>query len=300
MSSSANNVTISPVSVSWQMEASELIDFAGLTGADVKGKYFNISTAKDAILHYVWGDDSVEADPAPAGRTAIAMTVVGDSDTAATLATACAAAIDAISGYSASASGSVVSVFRDDIGEVTDTADVDMGVSLTVCRRGKDFELGLLQGDVELTLSPANFIVQAHSSGVTPRAALYQGIDTLEATTELLETQNSQLKAIYGLYGTDGFTPGAGTEVFGVGTSKQGQNLLIDAGRLVLKDVNAADDTNNRSLMLCIPIPDSLVFSGENPRTLSLTWQGFVDDQIDSRVSALLFGDQTQQSDLRV
>jgi len=294
MAGSANNVVISPVNVLWRIEASEQVDFAGLTGLDVKGKFFNISTAKDSILNYVWGDDSVESDPVPVGRIAIPFTVAGDGDSATTLATAAASAIDGASGYVATASGTVVSIHRDAVGLVTDTVDVDMSVAITICRRGKDFDLGLLQGDIEMTLSPANFIVQAHQTGVTPRAALFQGIETLEASTAMLETQNSQLSEIYGLYGTRGFTPSAGTSVFGVGTSRQGDNLLIDAARIVLKDVNAVDDLNNRSLMLAIPIPDSLVFSGENPRTLNLTWQGFVDEQIDNKVSGLLFGDETQ------
>ena len=299
MAGSANSIVISPVNVLWRIEASEQVDFAGLTGLDVKGKFFNISTAKDAILNYVWGDDSIEADPAPAGRVGIDFTVVGDSDTASTLATACAAAIDALGGYSASASGTVVTIYRAAVGLVTDTVDVDMGVVITVCRRGKDFDLGLLQGDIEMGAAPAYFTVTAQQSGLTPRAALYQGVESLEASTTMLETQNSQLKEIYGLYGSDGFVPSGGTEVFGIGTSKQGQNLLVDAARLVFKDVNAVDDSNNRTFMLAIPKPDSLVFSGENPRTLSVTWQGFIDDQIDSRVSALNFGDETQ-SGLRI
>lgn len=292
--SSANNVNIAPVNALWRIEAQELIDFAGLTGADVKGNYFNISTAKDAILHYVWGDDSVEADPAPAGRTAVPFTVTGDSDDAATLATACAAALDALPGYVASASGSVVTVDRAEVGEVTATADVDMGVVITQCRFGKDLNLGLLSGNVELSLAPANFIVTAHQTGVTPRAALFQGLETAEVGLELLETTDSNLKEIYGVYGSNGFTPASGTEVYGVGTSKQGQNLLPYAARLELKPVNAVDDTDNTTLMLALPIPETLVFSGEEPKILSVTFQGYIDDSKDSRVSAVLFGDPTQ------
>ena len=290
----ANNVQISPVNALWRIEAQEIVDFAGLTGLDVKGKFFNISTAKDAILHYVWGNDGVVADPAPAGRTAIPFTVVGDSDDAATLAAACATAVDGVAGYTATASGTEVTITRSAVGEVTETVDVDMGVAITQCRFGKDLDLGLLNGNLELSLAPANFIVTAHQSGVTPRAALYQGLETAEVGLELLETTDANLKQIYGVYGTTGFTPGAGTEVYGVGTSKQGQNLLPFAARLELKPVNAADDTDNTTLMLALPVPDSLVFSGEDPKTLSVTFQGYVDDAKDSRISAVLFGDPSQ------
>ena len=297
MAGSANNIEISPVNVLWRIEASEQLDFAGLTGLDVKGKFLNLSTAKDTILNYLWGDDSIVADPAPAGRTAIPFTVTGDTDTAATLAAAANAALVAATGYASTVSGTVVTVNRDAVGLVTDTVDVDSGILVSVCRRGKDFDLGLLDGDVEASLAPSNFVVTAHQTGVTPRAALFQGLESLEVTTSMLETQKSKLDEVYGLYGAV-FTPGAGTSVTGVGTSKQGQNLLVDAARLVLKPVNATDDTTNTVLMLAVPVPDSLVFSGENPRTLSVTWQGYIDDQIDSRASAFLLGDETQ-ADLR-
>ncbi len=294
MSGSANNVVISPVNVLWRIEASEQIDYTGLVAADLGNSYWIIRSAKDAVLYHLWHNlDAGGVDPAPGGSTAIEVAVT-TGDSMSVVATAVAVAVDAVSGFDSSASDALVGVNRDVPGLVTDTADFDSGVAITICRRGKDFDLGLLQGDVELSAAFASFIVTAQQTGVTPRAALYQGIETLEVSTTMLETQNSKLSEIYGLYGTDGFTPGGGTEVFGVGTSKQGNNLLTDAARLVLKDVNAVDDLNNRTLMLCIPQPDSLVFSGENPRTLSVTWQGFVDDQMDSQISALNFGDETQ------
>ncbi len=295
MAGSANNVVISPVNVLWRIEASEQVDYTGITAASLSNKFWIIRSAKDAGLFHVWHNlDIGGVDPAPAGSTPIEV-AVSTGDSATVIATAAAAIIDTFTGeFEASSSGAIVSVNREAFGLVTDTVDSDSGVAITTCRRGKDFDLGLLQGDIEKNFSPANFIVLAEQTGVTPRAALYQGIDTLEVTTTMLETQNSQLKEIYGLYGTTGFTIGGGTEVFGIGTSKQGENLLIDAARVVLKPVNAVDDLQNCSLMLAIPVPDSLIFSGENPRTLSITWQGFIDDQIDSRVSALLFGDETQ------
>lgn len=293
MACEGNNIQIVPVNVYWQMETQECIDFAGLTGLAAKGDHIVIYSAKDATKFALWGDDGVVADPVVSGATLLPFTIVGDSDTASTLATAAAAALDANAGFTASASGTVVSVKRTAIGETTDTTNGNMGVSVTVSKRGKDFDLGLLEGDVEFSVSPSNFIVQSHQSGVTPRAALFQGFETIEVSTTLQETSKSKLKEIYKMYGGS-FTPMSGTEVFGGGTAKQGQNLLIDAARLVLKPVTATNNTDNTTLMMTIPIPDSLVFSGENPKTLSMTWQGFIDSSADTRVNAFMFGDQTQ------
>ena len=291
MAGGANNIQISPVNVLWQAKAIEQIDFAGLTGFSVKGKSFSLYLPT-GVGYYVWGDDSVVADPAEPGLTSLEYTVVGDSDTPATLAAAAQTAINAEAGFTATVFGTVVTVTRDDFGKVTDAADIDSGVELTICRSGQDYDLGLLDGDVEFSFSPSNFIVQAHQTGVTPRAALFQGAETVEVTTNLLETQKAKLKELYSVYG-GAYNPG--TEIFGVGTSKQGNNLLVDGARLKLRPVNAVDATQDTVVMLAIPIPESLVFSGENPRTLSVTWQGFVDDSYASNiVNIIAFGDVEQ------
>jgi hypothetical protein len=296
MASGAVNILIDPVNVYWQMESQFLVDFAGVSASDFGGTSFTFYSAKDATQYYVWGDeDNTDVDPAAAGTGIEVDYAAGASSTA--IATAAAAAIDAEADFSATSSGTVVTVRNAAVGESTDAADTDSGVAITICRRGKDFDLGLLQGDVELNFSPANFVVQAHQTGVTPRAALYQGIETLEVSTVLQETINSKLQEIYGVYGTNAaFTPAGGSSnVFGVGNNKQGNNLLVDAGRLILRPVSqAAAGPDDKTLMLALPVPDTLVFSGENPRTLSVTWQGYLDDTIDSRVSALTFGDASQ------
>lgn len=293
MAGSANDIEISPVNVLWQIKALETVDFAGLTGADVKGKSFAIYLPT-GVGYYVWGDDGVVVDPAEPGLTGLDYVVSGDSATATALAAAAQTAINAIAGFTATVSGTVVTIVRDDFGAVTPAADIDSGVLVTICRSGKDYDLGLLDGDVEFNFSPSNFIVQAHQSGVTPRAALFQGAETVEVTTSLLETKKSQIKELYDVYGGS-FTPISGTEVFGVGTSKQGKNLLVDGARLKLRPVNAVNAQNDTVVMLAIPVPESLVFSGENPRTLSVTWQGFVDDTYAQNATNIIaFGDVEQ------
>lgn len=276
-STGANNIVINAVDIYWRIEASEEIDFAGLTGADVKGKYFNISTAKDAVLNYVWGNDGVEADPAPAGRVAIPFTVVGDGDSDTTLASAAQVAIDGASGYTATVSGTVVTVKRDAVGEVTDTVDVDMGVSILQCRRGKDLDLGLLQGEPSPSFEPDNFDVTSMQTGVSILAKIFRG-SSQTVETVIQETTKSKLREFYKIYG-EAFTPGAGTEVYGVGTGQIGKNLLVDAARLEFVPVNSlgAELSYNYTMRLALPVPGSLVYSGENPRTLTVTWDGLPD-----------------------
>lgn len=298
MAGSANNVAISPVNMKWQMESEAQVDYSGIAAVDLDAAYWTLNSAKDAIGYYLWHDlDAGSSDPAPAGLTGIEVEVVtGDSATA--IATKVAAALDALGDFVSSSDAGVVTYTAAAVGEVTDPADVDAGVSIVICRVGKDFDLGLIEGDVEKNYAPANFILNSHQFGLTPLSALNQGIETLEVGTILQETNRSNLKEMYKIWG-GAFTPSAGTEVFGVGTAAIGKNMLTEAGRLVMEPVNFVNSelSYNTTLMLAVPVPDSLVFSGENPRTLSVTWQGFADTSKDGRVNAVLIGDETQDVD---
>ena len=296
MASSVNNIQIVPVNVAWKMEQTETWDFTGLTKTSLNEKAFQFYSALNAAAHYVWFDGTGSgADPVISGFTAHEVTI-NATTTAAQIATATAAIVTAITGFDASASGAIVTVKRTDVGETTESFDAAGGdasdIAYALTRRGRDMDLGLLQGDVECSFSPANYMVTAHQTGLTPLAALNQGFESLECTTVMQETQKSNLKDIYTIYG--GVASGSTSEVFGVGSASQGKNMMVEAGRLVLKPVNASDDTTNFNFMLAIPVPDSLVFSGENPRTLSITWQGFVDRDFNNKFNAIAIGDVFQ------
>jgi len=296
MSSSANNVVINPTNVLWQIEFNHQFDMAGLAAVDLDAKYFLLNSAKDLVEYYVWFDlDASSVDPAPAGKTGIEVDVA-TGDSPAVMAAAAVAAIDALGDFdSVVVDSTKIDVKGAVVGEVTDSVDVDSNVVVNICRRGKDLDLGLLEGDVELNVAPSNFDLQSHQTGVTILSKLFQGFETVEATTVLQETTKSNLKEIYKIYG-GAFTPGAGTEVFGGGTGIIGKNMLIDAAVLRFVPVNdlGSELSYEANFMLALPVPDTLTFSGENPRTLSVTWGGFPDLSKDSRVDTILFGDATQ------
>lgn len=292
MASSVDNVQIVPVNVYWKMEQVETWDFTGLDKTALDGTAFKFYSALDAAAHAIWFDGTNgTVAPTLTGFTGHEV-AVHTCTTATQIATAVAAIVDAITGFESTSSGAVVTVKRTEVGETTESFDVDTELVYTLSRRGRDFDLGLLQGDVEGSFAPSNFILTAHQNGKTPLAAINQGFEKLECTTVLLETHKSNLKEIYKIYG--GVASGSTSEVFGVGSASQGKNMMVEAGRLVLKPVDATDDTENFNFMLAVPTPDSLVFSGENPRTLSITWQGFVDRDFNEKFNAIAVGDVFQ------
>lgn len=295
MASSANNIVISPSNVTWKVKGNWQFDYAGIAAADLDGAYYLLNSVSGSF--YVWHNlDASSVDPAPAGLTAIEVAVTtGDSPS--TMATAAAAAIDLIADFGSTASGAVVDVKAADFGQAADPSDNDSGVAITVCRKGKNYDLGLIEGDTELSFTPSVFDVNSQQTGTTITASLVQGFEA-EVTTVLQETTRSQLSEIYSIYG--GLLSAAdtgGTAVTGVGSAAIGKNLLTEAGRLEFAPVNnlGSELSYKVTLMLCAPIPDSLVFSGESPRTLSITWKAFIDDSVTNKeANFLVIGDAFQ------
>lgn len=277
MASSASNIVINPVDVYWRIEHLSTYSFTGQTPAGIGGDYFDIYDT-DGVAARVWFDlDNLSVAPAtPSGGRLIEVNVA-TGNTATQIATAAKVAIDADSKFVATSSTTLVTVKGAAVGEVTDPAQGTSTVSITVCYRGKDFNLGLLEGEPSPTFEPQVFDVVAHQTGTTILSKLVQGF-TANVETVLQETTKSNLKEMYKIYG-EAFTPIAGTEVYGAGTGSIGKNMIIEGARLEFVPRNSlgAELSYNYTFRLAIPVPGTLLFSGENPRTLTVTWDALPD-----------------------
>ncbi|MCC7443182.1 MAG: baseplate J/gp47 family protein [Bdellovibrionales bacterium] len=98
------------------------------SGAQITGgQRFHLSAANDSPLYYVWYRvDGVGVDPAPGGRTGVQANI-NSSDSAAAVALATAAALDALADFVAVSNGAVVTVTNSGYGPATDAANVDVG-----------------------------------------------------------------------------------------------------------------------------------------------------------------------------
>jgi len=290
MAGSANNIAISPVNIFWRIEANHQVKMVADVADSLDGKYFTLMGT-----HYVWFDGVAAADPAPVGLTAIPIAYT-TGDTAATLAGLVQVAVDALGDFSATVSTDTVDIIAAAVGEVTDSADVDAGVTVTICIKGKDFDLGLLEGDNVLANAPSTFPVKSHQTGLVTLADINLGPETNELPTILQETTKSNLDILYKVWGGT-FTPSGGTQVSGIGTGQIGKNMLVEAARLVMSPVNtlSSELSYDVTLMLAVPIPDSLKFSGETQRTLSVTWRGYPNlNLINADTNTVIIGDSEQ------
>lgn len=288
--SSVNNIAINPVNVLWRIEAMEKFDFTGSTGVAMNNQTIHLFL-NTGVQHYFWANyNSTGADPSESGTGHAVAIATAALDTV--IAEDFKVAIAAVTGFTAVRSGAVVTVCRvldTGCGEVSDPTCSLTGVVMTQVRRGKDFNLGLLQGDVDPKFGPTNLVVTAHQFGKTPLANFNQGFDKIELATKLLESDSTKLQTMYKVYG--GKVTGGTSDVIGAGTIVLGKNIMVDAARLIFKPVNAVDNTKNFNIMLAIPVPGSLVFSGENPQVLDVAWSGFADTLSNTHINVVCTGD---------
>lgn len=298
------NIKIEPVSCTWEIEEMETFDFTGQTAAGLGGKYVLLWKALDAVAYYAWFDENnTDVDPAVASKTAIEVNYAASAASTA-IASAFATAVNAVAGFDAvvdSDDSNVVVVTRTAVGETTASTEGNTTIEVTRCQEGGSFDLGLLQGDLEVSFEETLLEVTAHQSGVTPLADLRQGSVT-SVTLTMQETHAAALKQMFAKAagGTD--TPGGGTEVFGVGSSRVGTNTIVQARRLILQPEALASNDYSRTICFwkAYPLPESLVFSGENPQVLSVTFKIYKiediagNDPIPEAINIWCYGNYTQ------
>lgn len=294
MACSVTNIKIEPVNVTWQIEEQWDVTTVADVASSLNNKYFNIKSGANAKFHVWYNVGGAGVDPAPAGSTAITVAIAVNA-TAATIATATQVAVNANANFEAAVSGAVVTITNVLAGETDDFADFNTTFSFAQCQDGLNFDLGFLDGDVEITTEEQVLSVTAHQTGVTPLADLRQGVSA-EVALVLKETDLEKLKAIFA--GTAGgtHTPGGGTELFGWGTNKQGLNTIIQSRRLVMHPVSKdpADYSEDLCFWKAYAKPETLTYSGENPRVISVNFSTYLDTSKPEEIQLFSIGDWTQ------
>ena len=290
MAGSVNNIKIQPVNVTWEIEQQTCVQTVADVAESLDGKYFTLNSG--ATSYYAWMDIGLAADPAPAGKTGIAV-VASANDSASVIAGLIAAAVDANPDFSASAVGALVTITNADTSDVDDAADVDTGFVISTTQEGGSLDMGLLEGDIDSSFEEQLLDITAHQTGSTILTSLRQGVSA-DISLTMQETNVAKLKEVFAHTAGAAFTPGSGTEVFGWGTSRLGSNVIVQSRRLKLSPVGAPDASEDLTFWKAYPKPESLVYSGENPKTLTLSFGIYRDELRDARISYFMFGDSSQ------
>ena len=275
MASSVASIRIEPVDVNWEIEEQWCITTVADSSGSLDGTFITLSESAGSVSF--WSDNGDSGTTIPAGASAadraVEITTFADDDSASTIATKLAAAIDADGSFSASAVDDVVTVTASAVGDFADWADGDMGFSFSQAQEGGSIDLGLLDGDVEVSFEEETFEVMAHQTGTTLRADLRQGVSASVSLT-LKQSDNPLRKEILAKAAGGVFTPSGGTELYGWGDSRQGLNTVVQARRLIFNFL--ALGSGDRSRDLCFwkayPLPESITFSGENPEIMAVNF----------------------------
>jgi hypothetical protein len=298
-SNRAGNIAIEPVKVIFgKYECSTVVATADVASSH-NNDYFVLYSALDAVKYHVWLNvGGAGVDPAPAASTGIPVAVAVNAS-ASTVASAIAAAIDAVSGgpFEAEATGSSVCICNMQPGNSTDVAaGVGLaGFTYTVNVQGTYDDLGFCDGDVEVAFEESLLDITTHQTGTDILTSIRQG-KSAEVTMTLQETDIANIKLIMSQAGAV-FTPSGGSnEVVGWGTSTNSENIIDKAGKLILHPYNLSDSDRSRdwAFWLAHMKPESVTFSGENPELVSLSFKCYTDESRDTRANLLVKGDHTQ------
>lgn len=279
---------------------------AGIVKSSLAGKYFHLyAVLGSAIVKHVFWFDTTGTDVAPTVADATLHEVDISSvsiDTPAEIAAALQTVIDGMTAvYSATVSNNVVEVSHEVAGYApaahdakNDAKVTNFGFEILVQGDTEDY-LGCIDGDIEVSFEETFLDVKCHAEGATPVAQLKTGVSSVEITMNLEETTLAQMKKMFVKSGGS-FIPDNGTEVFGMGTYKNFENMFKFATKLKLHPVRLldGDKSNDYTFHKAIPNLTGLTFSGENVFALPITFKVFPAEGIDSRVNYFAIGDASQ------
>lgn len=279
---------------------------AGVTKASLASKYFILYALVGGAVtkNLFWFKTSgVDAAPVIADVTMHEVDISDAGiDTVQEIAAELATAIAAVVGvYTSAVVANVITVTHSVMGYVPSAHDALTESGKTnfafeiVAQGDSEDELGCIQGDIEVAFEESFIDVTCHAEGITPVAQLKNGVSSVEVTLNLEETTNEKLKKMFVKTGGS-FIPDNGSEVFGMGTFKNFENMFKYATKLRLHPVRLLDGDRSGDYTFHKAIPNltGLTFSGENVFTLPVTFKVYPAEGVNSRVNYFAIGDGGQ------
>lgn len=297
------NVSVDPMRVSLKGPQVSSVTTVADVASNLNNKYFRIEADAGAIKYAVWYNvGAAGVAPSVSGATMVPVAIaVGAS--AAAVASATASALTGITGnkFKASASGSVVTVSTVKDGQTAATVDgaAPTGFTFSTINLGLDYDLGLIEGDISLGFTQDTFAIKSHQTGSQTVGEINIGTNLEAISLNLQESHLQNLKTV--LTGTGiAYTPSAGTEVIGVGTSERFANLSNKGYKLVLHPTRVLN-ANDRSRDLCFwkatPLLENITFSGEKATVLATSFKIAVDFTKVDQANLFVLGDWSQNFD---
>jgi hypothetical protein len=156
-------------------------------------------------------------------------------------------------------------------------------------------EIGAVEGTIAVKFKETFIDVKAHETGTTMIAQLKTGVEGVEVSLAMLETVKAKLKAVLSK-SNNSFIPDNGTELFGMGTYKNFENMFKYASKLRLhpKRLLAGDKSEDINFPKAMPNLEGIDFSGEEVLKLPVMFKVYPNLDIDSRICYWFVGDGSQ------
>lgn len=303
MANDAANIKIEPMDVIVGEDVAQIQTITCVADDDdsLDGKYFFLYSALNAIKYHVWfnTDGGSATDPDPGGSTAQSVALSTD-DTAGSVATALASAIDGLAGFTASANGSVVTVTNAAAGYATPAHEgVGTGFSFSLSTQGdREESAGYIEGEIEISgLAEDLEPITAHQEGTNVLGHIRKGHPELSVSMSFKETSKAQLRRAFLPSGGTHTPAGAGgTELFGLGSSKQFTSTLSQAKPMRLHPIkkSASDKSEDINFWKTYLNLDTLTFSGEGILTLPVSVMIYPDSTKPAAIRFFAIGDGSQ------
>lgn len=307
--SNVQNVKVEAMNVIYGEDVAQIETItlrADVVKADLAGAYFHMYANNGAGVlskHVFWFQVSgINTAPALTDATLHEVDIELTTDTPTAIATALATEIDSVvAAFNATSSVNVVTVTHEEVGYAPSAHDsknlsllTNFGFGISTQGDTED-ELGCVEGDIEVAFEESFIDINCHAEGATPVGQLKNGVSSVEVTLNILETTKAQMKKMFTKSGGS-FTPDGGTEVFGMGTFKNFENMFKYATKLRLHPVRLLDGDRSEDFTFHKAMPNltGLTFSGENPFNIPVTFKIYPAASIDKRVNYFSIGDGTQ------
>ena len=295
-----DNVKVEPMDVYIGTDTAQIqkITCVADVASSLNSKYFILYNGSTKNLVYM-NVASAGVDPALTGYTSKAVPFAAAAS-ASTVATAVASAISTISGFSASASGAVVTVTAAAVGysqPAHDSQTAKTGFAFQVTQLGDLFEkVGLIDGNIEVSaLSRSPVDITSHQYGATVIGQIFTGASNPEMTFNMKEVTYANYSKIL-RYAGGPATPTASNSTSVIGGGTYGLFGAPTFVRVVLHPIRlgVADKTNDYCFWRCTLDLDKITFSGEETITLPVKAKAFNDDTKNTSVGVWVYGDWSQ------
>jgi len=303
MSCGTENVKIEPMEVYLGEDAAQVqkVTCVGSTAtASLNNKYFALY-ASDGTKVLVQMDVNNTGTPVVlSGYTVLTAELGANPQTAAQVATAVQVAVDASPLFTATVSGSVVTITDVTAGPAAfahDSQAAKTGFAFEVTTVGDLFEkVGLIDGDIAISaLARTPVDITAHQKGATVLGQIFTSAGNPEISFSLKEVNFTRYNKIL-RYANGPFYPVAASSTAGIGGGRAGLFKSPATPKMVFHPVRLglADKTQDYCFWKTSLDLDSVTFSGENILTLPVTAKAFEDCDKAGAVSVWMYGDWSQ------